>query len=273
MSSQETRSMLHGTGMRWLVCLCALHACCASAQVTSKLRTEQTSIELQPLASAPKLVRLALAGGISWRNDAPETPIGSAEVEGKLTKLLWKFNSQASSADAQNVGFAEQRLNPHRHHVWEWKAPVASGPIEHSRHIENLDTREIWIPLQDSFMFSLAADSNAGLKHFYIDKGAGTPSAIGTHESALPVGYRWSGASSTYAHSSGNQPYEIIPWFAVQNANDSQIGWYVGIEFSGRTRLSLERTSKSLRGAVGLNPEPGPFRTRLKPHDTFDTPT
>ena len=259
--------------MRWLVCLCALHACCVSAQVTSKLRTEQTSIELQPLASAPKLVRLALAGGISWRNDAPETPIGSAEVEGKLTKLLWKFNSQASSADAHNVRFVYECANPHLRLVWEWKAPVASGPIEHSTHIENLDTREIWIPLQDSFMFSLAADSNAGLKHFYIDKGAGTPSAIGTHESALPVGYRWSGASSTYAHSSGNQPYEIIPWFAVQNANDSQIGWYVGIEFSGRTRLSLERTSKSLRGAVGLNPEPGPFRTRLKPHDTFDTPT
>ena len=47
----------------------------------------------------------------------------------------------------------------------------------------------------------------------------------------------------------------------------------MGVEFSGRTRLTLERDSKSLRGAVGLNPDPGPFRTRLKPHETFDTPT
>jgi hypothetical protein len=259
--------------MRWLVCLCALHACCASAQVTSRLRTEQTSIELQPLASAPKLVHLALSGGTSWRNDAPENLIASAEVGGKLTKLLWKFNRQASSADAQTVRFVYDCANPHLRLVWEWKAPTSTGPLEHSTHIENLDAREIWIPMQDSFTFSLAVDSNAGLKHFYIDKGAGTPSAVGTHESVLPVGYRWTGASSTYAHSFGNQPREIIPWFAVQNVNDSQTGWYVGIEFSGRTRLSLERTSKSLSGAVGLNPEPGPFRTRLKPHDSFDTPT
>lgn len=265
--------MLLGVGMRWVLCLCALHAGCASAQVISRLRTEQTSIELQPRTSAPQLVRLALTGGTSWRNDAPEALIGFAEVAGKRIKLLWKFNSQASSADAHNVRFVYECANPWLRLVWEWKAPVSSGPLEHSTHIENLDTREIWISLQDSFTFSLAAESNAGFKHFYIDKGAGTPSAIGTHENELPVGYRWSGASSTYAHSANNQPREIIPWFAVQNTNRSQSGWYVGIEFSGRTRLSLERTPKSLRGAVGLNPEPGPFRTRLKPHESFDTPT
>ncbi|HJY09104.1 MAG TPA: hypothetical protein VJ323_22480, partial [Bryobacteraceae bacterium] len=210
--------------------------------MTTKLRTEQTSIELQPQASAPKLVRLALTSGTSWQNDAPETLIGSADVGGKLTELHWKFNLQASRTDARNVRFVYDCANPHLRLVWEWKAPASSGPLEHRTHIENLDTREIWIPLQDSLTFSLATDSNAGLKHFYIEKGAGKPSAIGTHENKLPVGYRWSGASSTYAHSANNQPREIIPWFAVQNTNHSRTGWYVGIKFSGRTRLSLERT-------------------------------
>jgi alpha-galactosidase len=111
------------------------------------------------------------------------------------------------------------------------------------------------------------------LEHVYVEKGAGAPSAEGTHETALPVGYRWSGTSSTYAHPAKDQPREIIPWFAIESPRDSQSGWYVGIEFSGRTRMTLERDAKSLYGAVGLNPLPGPFRTRLKSHGEFDTPT
>ena len=273
MSSLKTRNMLCRMFMRLLVCLCALNACYTSAQVTSELRTEQTFIELQPQASAPKLVRLALAGGTSWQNDRSETLIGSAEMGGKLTKLLWKFNRQASRADARNVSFVYDCANPRLRLVWEWKAPASSGPLEHSTHIENLDSREIWIPLQDSLIFSFATEPTVKLRHFYIDKGAGKPSAVGVHEGDLAVGYRWTAFSSTYAHTAPNQVREIIPWFAVQNSGNSQTGWYVGVEFSGRTRLLLDRTSKSLHGVVGLNPEPGPFRTRLKPHDSFDTPT
>ena len=265
--------MLHRARARSLVCLCALSLCCASAQTTNNLRTAQTTIELQAQASAPKLVRLAVPGGPSWQNTAPETLIASADVSGKPTKLVWKFNSQASRAGAQSVRFVYDCANPRLRLTWEWKAPASSGPLEHTTHIENLDSREVWIPLQDSFTFSIAADAHARLQHVYVEKGAGKPSATGTHESELPVGYRWNGTSSTYAHPANNQPREIIPWFAVQNTDRSQAGWYVGIEFSGRTRLLLNRTSTTLQGAVGLNPEPGPFRTRLNAHESFDTPT
>jgi alpha-galactosidase len=58
----------------------------------------------------------------------------------------------------------------------------------------------------------------------------------------------------------------------VQRHDAAQSGWYTGIEFSGRTRISLTREKESLKGAVGLNPDPGPFRTRLKPGDVFETP-
>lgn len=47
----------------------------------------------------------------------------------------------------------------------------------------------------------------------------------------------------------------------------------MGIEFSGLTWLNLERTADSLKGAAGLNPNPGPFRTRLEPGEVFETPT
>ena len=59
----------------------------------------------------------------------------------------------------------------------------------------------------------------------------------------------------------------------VETAGGTQSGWYVGIEFSGRTLLTLDRQGGSLSGRVGLNPSPGPFLTRLPPGGSFTTPT
>ena len=63
----------------------------------------------------------------------------------------------------------------------------------------------------------------------------------------------------------------MIPYSLIEHANGS--GWYTGIEFSGRTQISLQRTADSLHGEVGLNPNPGPYKTRLLPGQEFDTPT
>jgi alpha-galactosidase len=52
----------------------------------------------------------------------------------------------------------------------------------------------------------------------------------------------------------------------------TESGWYVGVEFSGRTRLELERNGDSVRAVAGLNPDPGPFRTRLRAGESFETP-
>src|SRR6185437_5374714 len=49
--------------------------------------------------------------------------------------------------------------------------------------------------------------------------------------------------------------------------------WYAGIEFSGRTRISLDRGGDQLKSVLGLNPEPGPFRTRLTPGGSYISPT
>jgi alpha-galactosidase len=116
-------------------------------------------------------------------------------------------------------------------------------------------------------------DSSAALEQFYVEKGAGTPSPEGTHLVPVQEGFRWEGVSSTYAHVEWDGVREIIPWFLVQRKDGQQGGWYVGIEFSARTRLTLERNGDSLRGQAGLNPNPGPFKTRLKPGESFETPT
>ncbi len=65
----------------------------------------------------------------------------------------------------------------------------------------------------------------------------------------------------------------MIPYVLVEEPGDPQRGWYVGIEFSGRTRISLERRGTSLRGEAGLNPLPGPYKTRVPAGGTFETPT
>lgn len=245
----------------------------AVCQTTARIRTEQTLLELQAQPSSPQLVSLGIGGEKIWINDVPERLIDSLEIEGRSAKLDWKWNREASRIDGHEIAFVYESASPKLRLTWEWKARASTGPIEHTIHIENLEAKEFWIPLQDSFQFKWRVDNKVQLKHFYVEKGAGSPSAVGTHETALPVSYRWNGTSSTYAHSGKNEAREIIPWFAVQSTQASQSGWYVGLEFSGRTRLSLERDPTSLRGVVGLNPDAGPFRTRLKPHGAFDTPT
>ena len=241
--------------------------------ITVQLKSADTTLVFEASTTAPRLVTLQHAGELPWTNRTPETLIDSAEVSGQPGPLHWQFNREASQTDGERVAFVYDSAAPKLRLVWEWRKRAAHGPIEHSIHIENLDSQEIWLPLQDSFRFDWQVDIKVALEQFFIEKGADRPSAVGTHQISLTSNYRWEGTSSTYAHPKENEAREIIPWFLVERTGGSESGWYVGIEFSGRTRLSLTREDQSLRGAAGLNPNPGPFRTRLKPDETFHTPT
>jgi len=105
------------------------------------------------------------------------------------------------------------------------------------------------------------------------EKGADTPSAQGTYIEAVSEGYHWTGKSSTYAFPIPGEAREIIPAEFVFTPAHPQAGWYAGIEFSGRTRIALDRKAGSLKTVLGLNPEPGPFRTRIDSGGSFETPT
>src|SRR4051794_34702243 len=153
----------------------------ASGQTTASLRTEQTSVEVQALPGSPQLVRLG-----SWTNEAPEKLIDSLEIDGRSVKLDWKFNRQLSRIEAREVDFVYESASPKLRLTWEWKARASTGPVEHTVHIENSEAREIWIPLQNSFQFKWRVDAKTALEHFYVEKGAGSPSPVGTHETALP---------------------------------------------------------------------------------------
>ena len=242
-------------------------------QTTARLETSDTVLEVQAGPTAPQVVAISSPRQISWANTSVEKLIDSVFIKGSQVAVHWQLNSTASSMSSHRVTFVYNSETPRLRLSWQWQARAAFGPIEHEIQIENLDNREVWLSLQPSFQFSWKIRSGMQVEQLYVEKGANTPSEVGTHSVPVAAGYKWRGTSSTYGHPNENEPREIIPWFLVEETSGWKNGWYVGIEFSGRTELRLERESELLRGVVGLNPDPGPFQTRLEPGESFNTPT
>jgi Melibiase len=243
----------------------------AFGQATARLSTADTVLQLEAGAHDPRLVELRTADGGVWLNSAPESLIPYAILGTAQKPLRWHFDKTRSRIGPERVAFTYEADSPRLRLTWEWTARTAFGPLEHQIRIENLSSEEIWLPLQDSFRFRWKVNSGVKLNHLYVEKGADTPSPVGTHLESVTQGYQWDGFSSTYAHPQKGEAREIIPLSLVER-RDRNSGWYVGIEFSGRTRISLERTGASLEGTAGLNPNPGPFRTRLAAGGVFETP-
>lgn len=252
--------------------LCLALSLAAFGQTSARLQTSDTQLAIEAGPTSPRLVSLAFPEQPKWENRASEILIATATISDKETPLHWTFNREASQIGEQRVAFVYDSAQPRLRLTWEWRTRQAYGPIEHHIRIENLDTQEIWIPMQDSLAFNWQVDPQSPLDHFFVEKGANTPSPIGTHSVVLAEGYHWTGTSSTYGDLNESDPREIIPWSLVQRKDAAQTGWYAGIEFSGRTRISLTREKDSLQGALGLNPDPSPFRTRLAPGEVFETP-
>jgi alpha-galactosidase len=243
----------------------------AFAQTTPSLETADTRLRFEAGGNAPRLISLQNQTE-TLENRVSETLIPTADINGQLVKLKWTFKAADSRTGKDIVSFVYDSISPKLRLTWEWQVRSQHGPIEHQIRIENRDSREIWLPLQNSFVFSWQTPATDRIEQFYIEKGADTPSAIGTHQVPVTGGYEWEGTSSTYAQPRPGEAREIIPYFLIERTGSTQSGWYVGIEFSGRTHLTVARDAESLHGEVGLNPNPGPFRTRLKPGEIFETP-
>ena len=229
-------------------------------------------VTLEAGATVPRLLRIVAKGAAAWENRSFAALIDHVEINGATKPVQWKL--QAINKVAPNhVRFVYDSAGPRLRLVWEWNARGLNGPIEHSIRIQNLSTAELWLPLQNSFEFDFRIDSNQPLKQLWIEKGAGSPSEQGTHYIALQEGDKWTGMSSTYAHPAKGEAREIIPFLLVERSDAAKSGWYAGIEFSGRTRMTLSRHEGSIGGDFGLNPEPGLYRTRLAAGEVFETPT
>jgi hypothetical protein len=245
--------------------------CVAFGQMKAQLHTSDSTITLEAASDAPRVVSLDFPGQPEWSNRTSESLIPFSELAGVQSACRWKLNSEASRVGEQEVVFVYDSAAPRLRLTWEWRARESYGPIEHQIRIENLGEAEVWIPIQDSLALDWQIDPKARLQQLFVEKGANTPSSTGTHDVAIEEGFHWTGTSSTYGDLDEREPREIIPWTLVERS-DTHSGWYAGIEFSGRTRISLSREKDSLKAKFGLNPDPPPFRTRLAPREMFESP-
>ena len=237
----------------------------------AQLHTSDSTIILEAASDAPRVVSLDFPGQPEWSNRTSESLIPFSELAGVQSACRWKLNSEASRVSEQEVVFVYDSEAPRLRLTWEWRARESYGPIEHQIRIENLGEAEVWIPIQDSLALDWQIDPKARLQQLFVEKGANTPSSTGTHDVAIQEGFHWTGTSSTYGDLDEREPREIIPWTLIERS-DTHSGWYAGIEFSGRTRISLSREKDSLKAKFGLNPDPPPFRTRLAPREMFESP-
>jgi hypothetical protein len=239
----------------------------------AELASADTAIAVEAGERAPRLTTLRLRGAMVWKNRTEEALPDHVEVRGAAQSVVWRLDRASSRFESRQIQLVYASESPRLKVLWRWRARAGHGPIEHTVLIQNLSNETVWLPLQPSFRFDWVIDPPCALERFWVEKGADSPSAQGTHLDALRDGDIWQGTSSTYARPSAEQPREMIPYLLVDEPGDARRGWYVGIEFSGRTRITLQRDGASVRGEAGLDPAPGPYRTRLPPGGTFATPT
>ncbi len=210
--------------------------------------------------------------GTVGQNKVSEALPAFVELRGAETPVHWTLKKDLNRLDRSSADFVYESESPHLRLHWRWETRGESGPAEHTIRIENLGTEEIWLPLVESLHVEWRQPAAEPLRQLYVEKGADTPSAQGTHLETVNEGYRWMGRSSTYAHPVAGEAREIIPLEYVYSARGRQAGWYAGIEFSGRTRIILQREGDTLSSSLGLNDELGAFLTRIEPDGSFETP-
>ena len=237
------------------------------------VKTSDVLIHLDAGIHAPRLAYLKAPGKSPLRNFQQETLPASVVVHGVSVPVLWQLNTELCSAGPNQATFVYDSAQPRLRLRWRWQARADFGPLEHRITVDNLGDQEVWLPLIDSLHLDWQLPAGARLFNFYVEKGADTPSNQGVHFETIANGYRWIGRSSTYAHPIQGEDREIIPIEFVYAAGSPRAGWYAGIEFSGRTRIALERKQAHLESRLGLNEEWGPFQTRLAPGESFETPT
>jgi len=239
----------------------------------AKLANSDISLCFQTSGVEPRVTASSAGKRFELNNEEGESLPATVEINEAKVSVQWKPKPHLDKADSAHVVFVYESADPHLRLRWIWESRANSGAMEHYIEVQNLSGKDIWMPMIDSLRLEIRYGADAQLEHVYVEKGADTPSNQGTHSEAIADGYQWIGKSSTYALPIPGEPREIIPAEFVFDREGAQLGWYAGIEFSGRTRISLERKGDKLSTVLGLNPDPGPYRTRLTAGGSFKTPT
>jgi hypothetical protein len=235
----------------WLfTAYCAQTIAQPSQQLRATLSTTDTVVELSAGPSTPAIISLGGHHQNPWRNRSQNSLPAFVQLAGARLPLTWRLVPHSATVNAKQVTFVYESKEPHLRLSWQWTTRTTFGPIEHRIELQNLETREFWMPITDSLSLDWQISSAIPLHHFYVDKGAGEPTPIGTHLDHAGPGYRWTGWSTTYAHDVPGRGREIIPYEAVFLASANHPGWYAGIEFSGPHIRRHHRIANSFSGRL-----------------------
>jgi len=267
------RDLKHATLAACLACGCV--ALAATVPATVQVSSSNVTVALGAGEHAPRIAWIGGSARNTWSNAEDDALPAAVEIGGASVPILWQLKPELGLADGvkQHVIFVYENAEPHLRLKWEWEARADFGPVEHRVAIENLSSQEVWLPMVDSLRLNLHLSASRELENLYVEKGADTPSPVGTHLDTVGEGYSWTGKSSTYEHLAKGEAREVIPAEIVFHSSGEQSGWYAGIEFSGRTRITLERSGGRIESVLGLDPDPGRFKTRLVPGGSFEAPT
>lgn len=225
----------------FVLIFCAV-ACPPGARAQEvEIATSDTGILLKPDSDTVRIEKIyPNFSGLMW-DDVPLT--GAAEqfvpvaIIGEISiPLHWTYSGRAGDGFrfTSAPGLTLDSV---------WHAEKMRGPIEHTIRIRNETGTTVALPLQPTLAVNLAASD--GLQHWWVEKGAGNPSDIGTHHDVIGTTYSVDLHSTPYSE---ERHRDAIPWMAIHNPRQCT-GLYFGIEFSGRVHLSV-RTVESSSPAV-----------------------
>jgi alpha-galactosidase len=245
------------------------------------IKTADTTLNVEVSGAGLQVTSLSGpkgAGAGEWVPAAPQAGmmpfVQSAVVGGKPLPLQWRLAREADlQAPSVGHGFVFACSEPDLELSSLWKGTSGAGPVEHELSITNHGTQEVQLPLQTTLAFdSTAAPAGHVLENWWVEKGAGTPGAVGVHVTPVGAGFSQMLDSSAYAGDGGREP---IPWMAIHDPQ-ARRGWYLGIESSAQVRIALKREplqqGSALHVEAGLRPEEG-YLTRLAPGETLRIPT
>jgi hypothetical protein len=130
-----------------------LSSCLARLLKTAaSLETADTQLQFDAGLTAPKVSSLRNDATI-WKNRTAESLIPNVEIAGTGVPLKWTFNKAETHTNKNLVSFVFDATSPHLRLTWEWEARSHFGPIEHQIRIENRASSEVWLPLENSFVF------------------------------------------------------------------------------------------------------------------------
>ncbi len=161
----------------WALALTLLGAVALPGRTVATLKTGQTSLQFAAGATEPQLLSVAFRDQPVCNNEQPETLIPFVKSGGRTWPVHWRFNRTASRIGSPGISLVYRSDFPRLLLRWEWTAPLATGPIEHTVRILNLETGKSGFPCRIAFASAAAPIGNRVLEHFYVEKGAGEPSA------------------------------------------------------------------------------------------------